>query len=143
MKEPMELGVEESLELLAGEVFGRLAFTTPGGPRIVPLNYTLHDGAIVFRTTHDSEIATYAVGQAAAFEVDGVDHRRQTGWSVVALGPVVEMTAHELQNLRTLWVPRPWAGGLRNLYLQLTWRELSGRRLREELATTVPTHHVQ
>ena len=95
-------------------------------------------GAIVFRTTHYSELATHAVGHDAAFEVDDVNPRRQTGWSIVALGRVEEVSNHELQTLRTLWVPRPWAGGLRNLYLRLTWRQLTGRRLREELATTVP-----
>jgi nitroimidazol reductase NimA-like FMN-containing flavoprotein (pyridoxamine 5'-phosphate oxidase superfamily) len=106
----MELSFDESLDLLVGEVFGRLAFATPGGPRIVPLNYTLHDGAIVFRTTPYSEIATHVIGQDAAFEVDGVDHQRQTGWSVVALGGVEEVTTPELRDLRTLWVPQPWAG---------------------------------
>jgi len=142
MKEPMELSFDESLDLLGGEVFGRLAFTTPRGPRIVPLNYVVHEGAIVFRTTPYSELATQAVGHDAAFEIDGVDHQRQTGWSVVALGRVEEVPTPELQDLRTLWVPRPWAGGLRNLYLRLTWREISGRRIPEGFATTVPEHHL-
>ena len=140
MKEPMELGAEECRELLTAGVIGRLAFVTPAGPRIVPLNYTTLDDAIVIRTTPYSEVARYAVGTEAAFEIDELNHQRQTGWSVVALGRVEEMSVAELQELRSLWVPRPWAGGLRNVYLRLTWRELTGRRLREELATTVPRH---
>lgn len=138
MKEPMELGPEECRELLSAGVIGRLAFATPDGPRIVPLNYAIVDDTIVLRTTPYSEVARYAVGTEAAFEVDELNHQRQTGWSVVAVGRIEEMSVAELQELRSLWVPRPWAGGLRNVYLRLRWRQLTGRRLREELATTVP-----
>lgn len=138
MKEPIELSADECQDLLARSVLGRLAFNTPAGPRIVPLNYAVDSDTLVFRTAHYSEIAAHAIGQAAAFEVDELDPRRQTGWSVVALGRVEELTTHELQHLRTLWVPQPWAGGLRNLYLKLPWREITGRRIPEGLATTVP-----
>lgn len=140
MKEPMDLGVEECRELLSTGVIGRLAIVTPDGPRILPLNYTLLGDALVFRTTPYSEVARYAVGKEAAFEVDELNHQRQTGWSVVAVGRIEELSVEELQELRTMWVPRPWAGGLRNAYLRLTWRLLTGRRLREELSTTVPGH---
>jgi hypothetical protein len=138
MNEPMELSVEESLDRLTGEVFGRLAFATPAGPRIVPLNYALVDDAIVFRTSPHSEIARFAIGNEAAFEVDQVDPSEQTGWSVVAIGIVEELEPFGLTDLRSVWVPQPWAGGSRNLYLRLTWRELTGRRLGSALATSGP-----
>ena len=91
MKEPMELSVDECLNLLAGEVFGRLAVVTPGGPRIVPVNYALLDDSVVLRTSPYSELAQHAVGKDAAFEIDEVDHTRQTGWSVVAVGRLEEV----------------------------------------------------
>jgi len=142
MKEPMELSVEECLNLLAGEVFGRLAVVGPAGPRILPLNYALIDDAIVLRTSPYSELAQHAVGKDAAFEIDNVDHGRQTGWSVVAVGTLEAVEPADLEDLRTAWVPQPWAGGQRNLYLRLRWREVSGRRLRDALATTVPNRRV-
>ena len=135
MKEPVELSEQESLERLSGEVFGRLAIVTPQGPRIVPLNYAVFEDAIVFRTTAYSEVARYAVGTDAAFEVDAVDRADETGWSVVALGPVEELSPAELWDLRNASAPQPWASGSRNLFLRLRWRELTGRRLQGGLAT--------
>lgn len=129
MREPIELSVHECVTLLSGGVFGRLALTTPGGPRIVPINYAVVDEALHFRTTPYSELASYGPGSEAAFEIDEIDHSRQTGWSVVALGRLEALTPAELEDLRAVWVPRPWAGGQRNLHLRLRWREISGRRL--------------
>ncbi len=132
MNEPMDLSDKECLDRLSGEAFGRMAITTPRGPRIVPLNYSLVDGAIVFRTTPYGEVARFAVGNAAAFEVDHVDQATHTGWSVVAAGIVEELDAG-FTDLRQAWVPRPWPGGVRNLYLKLTWCELTGRRLHDDV----------
>jgi uncharacterized protein len=129
MKEPVELSVDECLNLLANEVFGRLALVGPSGPRIVPLNFALVDGTVVLRTSPYSELAQHGIGKAAAFEIDEVDHTRQTGWSVVVVGTLEEVEPGDLESLRTAWGPQPWAGGQRNLYLRLRWREISGRRL--------------
>jgi nitroimidazol reductase NimA-like FMN-containing flavoprotein (pyridoxamine 5'-phosphate oxidase superfamily) len=129
MNEPIELSESECRELLAGEVFGRLAITTASGPRIVPLNYVVRDEALVFRTTPYSEVAREGVGHDAAFEIDSVDHARQTGWSVVAIGSLESIDQTELDDLSRAWVPRPWAGGQRHLYVRLRWREVTGRRI--------------
>src|SRR5688572_3607376 len=55
MKEPVELTVSECLGLLGGGVVGRVALSTRLGPRIVPVNYAMYDGAIIFRTSPYSE----------------------------------------------------------------------------------------
>jgi uncharacterized protein len=141
MREPQELTGAECVDLLAAGVFGRVAIATPVGPRIVPLNYTVLDDAIVLRTTPYSELASYGPGGEAAFEIDNVDYSRQTGWSVVAFGRLERVDPSELDDLERAWVPRPWAGGPRNLYLKLTWREVSGRRIGAEsqpIGTQVP-----
>ena len=65
---------------------GRVAMATPVGPRIVPVNYTLHGDAIVFRTAPYSELSTYGWNTELAFEVDHLDSRPTQGWSVVAVG---------------------------------------------------------
>jgi nitroimidazol reductase NimA-like FMN-containing flavoprotein (pyridoxamine 5'-phosphate oxidase superfamily) len=129
MNEPIELSERECRELLSGEVFGRLAITTASGPRIVPLNYVVVDDALVFRTTPYSQVAREGVGHDAAFEIDRVDHSLQTGWSVVAVGSLESVDPAELDDLHKAWVPRPWAGGQRHLYVRLRWREVTGRRI--------------
>jgi hypothetical protein len=35
----------------------------------------------------------------------------------------------ELLAVRAFWDPRPWAGGIRPVYVRLRWQELSGRRI--------------
>lgn len=130
MNEPIELMQEECLALLNGGVVGRVAMATPRGPRIVPVNYAMHGDAVVFRTTPYSELGTYGRNADLAFEIDHLDYEHHQGWSVVALGRCTAVEdPEELQQIRRVWDPTPWAGGRRHLYLRLRWRELSGRRI--------------
>ena len=130
MNEPVELTVEECLELLGGGVLGRVGLSTPLGPRIVPVNYAMYEDAIVFRTTPYSELGTYGWNTDLAFEIDHIDYEKHQGWSVVALGRagLVE-DPKELADIRAHWDPTPWAAGRRHLYIKLTWRDLTGRRI--------------
>ncbi|HET8603381.1 MAG TPA: pyridoxamine 5'-phosphate oxidase family protein [Marmoricola sp.] len=127
---PIELTTEECLDQLSAGTVGRVAFSTPGGLRMVPVNYAVFEGAIVVRTSSYSELGTYAAGTAVAFEIDELDVERRTGWSVVANGRLERINdPEEIQRVRLAWDPEPWAAGARNLYLRLGWRELTGRRL--------------
>ncbi|MFD7475276.1 pyridoxamine 5'-phosphate oxidase family protein [Streptomyces sp. NPDC059837] len=56
-----------------------------GHPAVVPVNYDVIDGAIVFRTAPGSVTAS-VVDEEVAFEVDRVDEARSMGWSVLAVG---------------------------------------------------------
>lgn len=133
MGEPEEMTVEECVELLHGGVVGRVALATPVGPRIVPVNYAMHDGRIVFRTTPYSELGTYGWNTDLAFEIDHLDYEKHQGWSVVAVGRAARVdNPDELVDIRHSWEPRPWASGQRNLCIKLRWRELTGRRLGED-----------
>ena len=129
MNEPMDLTVEECRELLRGGVVGRIALSTPVGPRIVPVNYSVYDDAIVFRTSPYSELGTHGPGREAAFEIDHLDYEHHQGWSVVAFGRLETMDPEEVDELVRIRDPRPWAGGSRHHYLRLTWRDISGRRI--------------
>jgi len=130
MSQPLSLSFDECRDLLEGGVVGRVAMATPVGPRIVPVNYAVHDNAIVFRTAPYSQLGTYAGDNELAFEVDHFDYESHQGWSVVATGRGRVVDDHdEIQVIRKGWGPRPWAAGVRNLYLKLVWRELTGVRL--------------
>ena len=130
----LELSEEEARTLLreAGAV-GRIAFCTPDGPTILPVNYSVVDSTIVIRTMADSVIAQYAPGTTLAFEADQVDYRTEHGWSVVAKGP-----AHRIDHLRELahvyvtWLPHPWATGERDVFLRIDCAEITGRRLGDD-----------
>ena len=127
---PLELSAEECLDRLRAGSIGRIAFLTPGGVRIVPVNYSVADKRIVVRTSPYSELASYASNSPAAFELDRIDEETRSGWSVVATGRLRQVTdREEIERIRRDADPEPWAAGSRALYLCLHWRDLSGRRL--------------
>jgi nitroimidazol reductase NimA-like FMN-containing flavoprotein (pyridoxamine 5'-phosphate oxidase superfamily) len=123
------LSREECLRLLAAGELGRIAFSSPSGQQIIPVNYRVHDHAIFFRTTPYSELGQHGPGTEAAFETEELNREHRTGWSVVAKGRLHVVTRHaEVAALRLAHDdPDPWAGGVRALYLKLVWRELTGR----------------
>ena len=97
---------------------------------MVPVNYTIVDGAIVTRTTPYSILGTYGRNAVLAFAIDSIDRGRERGWSVQARGrgDVVEDHA-ELARIRDVGDPTPWAGSIRSMYIRLRWTELNGRKL--------------
>lgn len=130
MAEVRELSPSECEALLRAGVTGRVALATPTGPHIVPVNYSIVNSAIVLRTSPYSVLGTYGRDTALAFEVDHFDHGHQRGWSVVARGRSQAIhDASEIDRIRRVWEPRPWASGIRSLYLRLSWSELTGRQL--------------
>jgi len=130
MLEAHELSYSECAALLRAGVFGRIAVSAPDGPHVVPVNYAVTDGAILVRTAADGPVAKYGLGKRVAFEIDHVDYAYHRGWSVMVRGTtaVVDDPA-EVARIRTVWEPKPWAGGDRPLLIKLPWTELTGRRL--------------
>lgn len=130
MSSLVELDERECRELLSSTSVGRIAVSTPAGPRIVPVNHTVRGDAVVFRTAAYSELATYARDAPVAFEADHLDFEHERGWSVIAHGTCREIDDPDLLRWVTAeWAPRPWAGGHRTLLLQIRWTELTGRRV--------------
>jgi nitroimidazol reductase NimA-like FMN-containing flavoprotein (pyridoxamine 5'-phosphate oxidase superfamily) len=130
MRDVQELSYAECRGLLAGGVLGRVAVCTGNQPRIIPVNYSVVDESVVFRTSAYGVIATHDWRSPIAFEVDHVDLVHQGGWSVVASGPGARVEdAEDLAHIKRTLDPRPWAGGARPLYVRLRWTELTGRRL--------------
>ena len=130
MPENIEMSSEESESLLRRGVVGRVAVSTPTGPHIIPVNYSVVDDAIVMRTSPHSLLATHGRNAPIAFEVDYIDHEYHHAWSVVAHGRCEVVTdAGALDRICALCEPRPWADSSRNLVLRLAWNELTGRKL--------------
>jgi nitroimidazol reductase NimA-like FMN-containing flavoprotein (pyridoxamine 5'-phosphate oxidase superfamily) len=125
------LTAAECLRLLGVGRVGRVGFVSGGQPRVLPVNYAASSaGEIVFRTAERS-ILTEVAGAPAAFEVDGYDEARRTGWSVCVQGPAREITdsddalAHRLRDLRVL----TWAPGRRDRWFVIIGQEITGRRI--------------
>ena len=125
-----ELTVSECDRLLRAGIVGRVALSTPDGPHIVPVNYSIHDDTVVILTSSYSVLGTYGRNTMLAFEIDHIDHERHLGWSVVARGRSwAESDPTELEAIRGSWRPKPWATGHRTLILRIRWDSLTGRSL--------------
>ena len=124
---------DECLRLLASDEVGRIAFVRHGVPEIFPVNYALDGEAIVFRTDPGTKLDAERRGPAA-FEIDAFDRSARSGWSVVALGRLEEVTASESAEYRrvTALDIEPWADGEKAHWLRLVPTTLSGRRVSRE-----------
>ncbi len=130
MAEMLELSSSECHSLLRSGGVGRAALSTPNGPHIIPVNYSVVDDAIIVRTSPYSLLGTYGRDTTLAFEIDEFDAVLRRGWSVVARGRAVTVTDRDqLDRIREVAEPQPWVGGGRSLYLRLPWTELTGRKL--------------
>jgi len=130
MVDSHEFSTGQCETLLRAEVAGRVAVSTPTGPQITPVNYTVVDDAIIIKTTPYSVLGTHGRDMTLAFEIDGFDRARERGWSVQARGRAEVVTDRdELAHIRTVADRPPWASGLRSMYLRIRWNELSGRQL--------------
>lgn len=137
MTRMVELSPAECQQYLDSAEIGRLAFVTPVGLRLVPLNYRCNPGVIAFRTLADSELGRYGEGAEAVFEVDEVDPTTQQGWSVVAQGRLERPSeSDEVWDIRGWRNPSPWASHDRAFHLKLRWHLLTGRRIEGDSVTT-------
>ena len=122
-----ELTEAECLELLATRQVGRLAYCDQDGPLAVPVNYVIHDGNVLFRTSPHTSLGQHAPSAAVAFEVDEIDDFTQSGWSVLLRG-----TAELVEDVHDLPPedrPVSWAEGARTLFVRVPGRSITGRRL--------------
>jgi transcriptional regulator with XRE-family HTH domain len=122
------LGPTECLRLLESGGVGRVAATAGDRLVVLPVNYAVHDGLVVFRTSPSSVLARLAEGRVS-FEIDRIDDGMRAGWSVLVSGPARVLTEPELHVLQAGVQVEPWAGGKRDLYIAVTPEEISGRRI--------------
>jgi uncharacterized protein len=82
------LYVDECLRLLGSHTvkLGRVGFDSDDGLIILPVNYRLWGGSIVFRTDGGSKLTAVLDQRPLAFEVDDVQPAWKEGWSVLVQG---------------------------------------------------------
>lgn len=129
-----ELGEEQCLALIAPGGIGRIAYASRFGEVVLPVNYALQDGAIVFRTVEngplDEDLRT-GIADAdyrVAFEIDNFDMTARQGWSVLIQGPAHHVTGPDQDAVRAAGV-EPWAPGDRELFVRIVPSRITGRRI--------------
>jgi nitroimidazol reductase NimA-like FMN-containing flavoprotein (pyridoxamine 5'-phosphate oxidase superfamily) len=128
MNELRPLSCSECETLLASAPVGRLVFSEGALPAVRPVNFVLHRGDIIVRTSRHGAIARLN-NDVVAFEVDEIDPETRTGWSVVVVGKSEPVT--DIDDLVMLCDPahRPWPSDDRGHFLRIRVEIISGRRL--------------
>ena len=129
----MDLTSRECSELLRTVRVGRVAWCTPEGPVMIPVNFVFYEGAVWIRSSPYSALARDSalasdVSHRMSFEVDQIDEMTQSGWSVLARGHGTWNAVSDLPvGLPDLG---PWPEGARTLVVSIDIIELTGKRLR-------------
>jgi nitroimidazol reductase NimA-like FMN-containing flavoprotein (pyridoxamine 5'-phosphate oxidase superfamily) len=123
------LDIGECMSLLERRHLGRVAFLDEGLPTILPVNYVLVEGLVVFRTDAGGKLEAALRGEQIAFEIDGVDAADRTGWSVLVRGPAERVSdPTELARLRAMPLVA-WAPGAKPHYVRIRANAVTGRRI--------------
>jgi len=124
-----QLEETKCLLLLGRHTVGRLAVVQDGRPAVFPVSYRRDGGTIVFRSDEGTKLDAIGDDDAVAFEIDQIDPRSRTGWSVAVTGRATEVTdAEELEGLRKLHL-EPWAPGAKARYVRIVPESIGGRRI--------------
>ena len=123
----VELPPFDCWRLLGSAEIARIAWHGPHGVTVVPVNYTIAEGALWFRTNPYSALARECGGAHVAVEVDSLDPGSRSGWSVVIRGVAELFEAQETPE--PLAELRIWPAGVRNVFIRLEPAEVSGRKL--------------
>jgi nitroimidazol reductase NimA-like FMN-containing flavoprotein (pyridoxamine 5'-phosphate oxidase superfamily) len=134
-----ELDEAECLRLISGQEIGRLAYTGRYDLTVLPVNYRLVDGTILFRTAQDSltgEDLRTGIAHAdykVSFEIDHFNEATHEGWSVLIQGPAHHLdTDAEQESAQSAGV-EPWPSGEKDHFIRITPIRITGRRIRRAL----------
>jgi nitroimidazol reductase NimA-like FMN-containing flavoprotein (pyridoxamine 5'-phosphate oxidase superfamily) len=113
----------ECLALLSTHSIGRLGLSEgERGPLVIPVNYVVHDGSVLFRTDPGSVLDTVSDDEVS-FQVDSFDWITHTGWSVLVRGWAREVPAPADVDLQ------PWARGAKEHWVEIRPSLVTGRRI--------------
>jgi uncharacterized protein len=116
---------DECWDMLATQTIGRIALAVGGEVDIFPVNYGLDGDGIIFRTNAGRKMAA-ADGRDVAFEVDSVDPKSRSGWSVVVHGTARDITRFDAPARRL--AAQPWTGS-KDFLVRIAPRSVTGRRV--------------
>jgi len=126
-----ELEPEECLRLLATVPVGRVGVTIDALPAVLPVNFLVTGGAVVFATVPGTKLDAATGGAVVAFEADSYGTADAPGcWSVLVRGVAREITdAAEIEAARALPFDS-WAwDGAADRYVRIEPTVVTARRI--------------
>ena len=127
--ELVELSRQECLTLLQAAAIGRVIFTDRAMPAAQPVNFLLDGEEIIFRTANGSKLAVATRHAVVGFQVDEIDPRTRTGWSVLGVGEAHEIVHPDRLADLAQRQPDPWVDDHDAHTISISLQMISGRRL--------------
>lgn len=113
--------------LLETQEIARIAWATTDGVAVVPVNYTVVDGALWFRAQSSSALGRQCQGGRVTVEVDHLDRADRAAWSVVVTGRAEPVDIHDVPD--QAMEMRLWPAGAYSLFVRVEPDDVTGRRL--------------
>ncbi len=108
---------------------GRVGVCIGGVAEIFPVNFSLLNDAIVFRTGEGTKLYAATRNHVLAFEVDDFDDDVRLGWSVLVVGPSEEITDPKEVNAARKLLSGTWVPTERYHVLRIDPERISGRQI--------------
>ena len=125
-----KLSLAESVSLLRENNVGRIAFLVDDYPVVLPVNFRLamlYGRTWIAIRTRPGNVIDHQ-GMKVAFEVDGADHMRRQGWSVLVRGTLQHVDP-DVADIREHFDSEPWLSTEREAWLIVEPFAITGRRL--------------
>jgi nitroimidazol reductase NimA-like FMN-containing flavoprotein (pyridoxamine 5'-phosphate oxidase superfamily) len=103
---------------------------------VVPVNYALHEGTIVFRTGQhgpmgeDLRTGIEHAESKVAFEIDELSPAAREGWSILIQGAAHPVDSEAERASVVESGVESWAGGEKELFVRVIPTRITGRRIR-------------
>ncbi len=124
-----ELSQEECLLRLKATGVGRVAGVLDSRPYVCPVNYVIHEGAVIFRTRSGSHLHKATLDSYAAFEIDSADFMYHEGWSVLVQG----RSSHVVDPAEVITLAEvcavPWVEDARDSFVRIRLDQVRGERI--------------
>ena len=118
----------ECWDRLAEQQLGRLVTHVGDVLDVFPVNYTVDEHSLVFRTAEGGKLTEVTINDDVLFEVD--EYTDTDAWSVVVRGRAHRLdTAAEVEAADRLPL-KPWVPTLKYNYVRIVPTSLSGRDIR-------------
>jgi uncharacterized protein len=124
------LSRDACLPYLESASLGRIGISISSTPAILPVNFKLHNDAILIRTQKGSKLDAAVHGAMVAFEVDGFDEGRGAAWSVLVQGISSEVVGNdELVNAQSAELDSWAVDDQVDHFIRIELTNVSGRRI--------------
>jgi hypothetical protein len=123
----------ECWSLLAARAWGRLAVFVDDHPEVFPVDHQVDDRTLLVRTEEGTKLR-HAAGARVCFELDDIDDRTRTGWTVMVIGHADEVFDHTELDVDDAEAPL-WTGDKVH-WLRIVPVKVTGRRLVPDPAST-------